>query len=80
MRFLKRFLDKTLYEFEVPGLPDRNAYRSLQEWNSACLEQFEDLDKRMSKIIKRFEAILDGREAKDDTLSTAAPVIKGPWH
>lgn len=79
MRFIKRFLDETLYEFEVPILPDRQAYDSFDAWNDACLAHFEELNKRMSKIIARYEAILDGREPEDERPVPKGVVIKGPW-
>jgi hypothetical protein len=79
VRFLKRFLDETLYEFEVPDLPDRQAYDSFEAWNDDCLAHFNDLEERMSKIIARYEAILDGREPKDVRLALKGSVIKGPW-
>jgi hypothetical protein len=79
VRFLKRFLDETLYEFEVPDLPDRQSYDSFEAWNDDCLAHFDDLNARMSKIIARYEAILDGREPKDVRPAPADVVIKGPW-
>lgn len=79
VRFLKRFLDETLYEFEVPDLPDRQAYDSFEAWNDDCLAHFNDLNARMSKIIARYEAILDGREPKDVWPAPTGVVIKGPW-
>jgi hypothetical protein len=79
MRFIKRFLDETLYEFEVPDLPDRQAYDSFDAWNDTCLAHFNDLNKRMSKIIARYEAILDGREPEDERPVPKGVLIKGPW-
>lgn len=79
MRFIKRFLDETLYEFEVPDLPDREAYQNFEGWNDACLRHFDDLNKRMSKIIARYEAILDGRDPEHELPIPKGIVIKGPW-
>ncbi len=79
MRFLKRFLGETLYEFEVPDLPNREAYLHFDEWNDACLEHFDRLNKRMSRIVARYETILDGREPQDDQLVPKHALIKGPW-
>ena len=79
VRFLKRFLQETLHEFEVPNLPDRQAYDSFEAWNDDCLAHFDDLTARMSKIIARYEAILDGREPKDVRPAAQGLVIRGPW-
>lgn len=79
LRFLSRFLDETLHEFEIPDLPDRNAYISFEEWNADCLAHFERLEIRMSAIIARYEAIMDGREPQDVLPAPTGLVIKGPW-
>lgn len=79
MRFLSRFLKETLHEFEIPDLPDRNAYVSFEEWNADCLAHFERLELRMSDIIARYEAILDGREPQQVKPVPTGMVIKGPW-
>lgn len=79
MRFLSRFLEETLHEFEIPDLPDRNAYVSFEEWNADCLAHFEQLEWRMSAIIARYEAILDGREPEEVKPLPTGIVIKGPW-
>lgn len=79
VRFLKRFLEETLYEFEVPDLPDRQAYDSFESWNDDCLAHFDDLNARMSKIIARYEAILDGRDSANVQPAPKGLVIVGPW-
>jgi len=79
MRFIKRFLDETLYEFEVPDLPDRQAYHSFDAWNDTCLAHFDDLNTRLSKIIARYEAILDGRDPEDERPIPKDVIIVGPW-
>lgn len=79
LRFLSRFLEETLHEFEIPDLPDRNDYISFQEWNADCLAHFERLEMRMTAIIARYEAILDGREPHDVLPAPTGIVIKGPW-
>lgn len=79
LRFFRRFLDETLYEFEVPDLPDRDTYDRFEDWSADCLAHFERLDKRMSAIIARYEAILDGRDPNDVTELPMGVVIKGPW-
>ena len=79
LRFLSRFLEETLHEFEIPDLPDRNAYISFEDWNADCLAHFERLELRMSAIIARYEAILDGREPQDIKPVPNSIVIKGPW-
>ena len=79
LRFLSRFLEETLHEFEIPDLPDRNAYTSYEVWNADCLAHFERLEMRMSAIIARYEAILDGREPQDIKPVPTSIVIKGPW-
>lgn len=79
LRFLSRFLEETLYEFELPDLPDRNAYQSSEEWHADCLAHFARLEARMTAIIARYEAILDGRDPEDVKPLPAGVVIKGPW-
>lgn len=79
LRFLGRFLEETLHEFEIPDLPDRNAYISFEEWNADCLAHFERLEMRMSAIMARYEAIMDGREPQDIKPVPTGIVIKGPW-
>lgn len=79
LRFLSRFLEETLHEFEIPDLPDRNAYISFEDWNADCLAHFDRLEMRMSAIIARYEAILDGREPQDVKPVPTGIVIKGPW-
>jgi len=79
VRFFRRFLDETLYEFDVPDLPDRDAYESFDAWNRECLAHFERLETRMAAIIARYEAILDGRDPEDGTNVPKGVVIKGPW-
>lgn len=79
VRFFRRFLDETLYEFDVPDLPDRDTYESFEAWNSDCLAHFERLETCMTAIIARYEAILDGRDPKDGTSAPQGVVIKGPW-
>ncbi len=79
LRFLSRFLEETLHEFEIPDLPDRNAYISFEDWNTDCLAHFERLEMRMTAIIARYEAILDGREPQDIKPVPTGRVIKGPW-
>lgn len=79
VRFFRRFLDETLYEFDVPDLPDRDAYESFDAWNRECLSHFERLETRMAAIIARYEAILDGRDPEDGTSVPQDVVIKGPW-
>lgn len=64
----------------MPDLPDRQAYASFDAWNADCLEHFEELNARMSKIIGRYEAILDGREPEDERPVPKGIVIKGPWN
>lgn len=77
--FLSRFLEEALYEFEVPDLPDRRAFQSSEDWNAACLAHFARLDARMTAIIARYEAILDGRDPEDVKPLPTGVVIKGPW-
>jgi hypothetical protein len=77
--FLSRFLEETLHEFKIPDLPDRNAYISFEQWNADCLAHFERLELRMTAIIARYEAILDGREPQDTKPVPTGIVIKGPW-
>ena len=79
VRFFRRFLDETLYEFDVPDLPDRDAYETFEVWNTECLSHFERLETRMAAIIARYEAILDGRDPDDATPVPVGVVIKGPW-
>jgi hypothetical protein len=79
VRFFRRFLDETLYEFDVPDLPDRDAYETFEVWNTECLSHFERLETRMATIIARYEAILDGRDPDDATPVPMGVVIKGPW-
>ena len=79
LRFLSRFLEEALYEFEVPDLPDRSAYQSAEEWNTDCLAHFTRLEARMTAIIARHEAILDGRDPEDVEPLPTGVVIKGPW-
>ena len=79
VRFLRRFLDETLYEFDVPDLPDRDTYESFEAWNSDCLAHFNRLETRMTAIIARYEAILDGRDPEDGANVPKGVVIKGPW-
>lgn len=40
---------------------------------------FERLEDRMTAIIARYEAILDGRDPEDVKSLPAGAVIKGPW-
>ncbi|MGE8143429.1 hypothetical protein ACQKOE_15760 [Novosphingobium sp. NPDC080210] len=40
---------------------------------------FERLEMRMTAIIARYEAILDGREPQDVLPAPTRMVIKGPW-
>lgn len=79
LRFLSRFLEETLHEFEIPDLPDRNAYISFEDWSAACLAHFERVEMRLTEIIARYEAILDGREPHDVLPAPTGIVIKGPW-
>lgn len=79
LRFLSRFLEETLHEFEIPDLPDRNAYTSFEDWNADCLAHFERLEMRMTAIIARYEAIMDGREPQGIKPVPTSIVIKGPW-
>ena len=79
MRFLSRFLEETLHEFEIPDLPDRESYLAFEDWSADCLAHFERLETRMSAIIARYEAILDGREPQNVKPVPAGIVIKGPW-
>jgi hypothetical protein len=79
VRFFRRFLDETLYQFDVPDLPDRDAYETFEAWNTECLSHFERLETRMATIIARYEAILDGRDPEDATPVPMGVVIKGPW-
>jgi hypothetical protein len=79
VRFFRRFLDETLYEFDVPDLPDRDAYESFEAWNTDCLSHFERLETRMAAVIARYEAILDGRDPDDAAGVPMGVVIKGPW-
>lgn len=79
LRFLSRFLEETLHEFEIPDLPDRNAYISFEDWNAACLAHFERVEMRLTAITARYEAILDGREPHDVLPAPTGIVIKGPW-
>ncbi|MFN5823062.1 MAG: hypothetical protein ACK44T_03445, partial [Sphingomonadales bacterium] len=67
VRFFRRFLDEALYEFDVPDLPNRDAYESFDAWNRECLSHFNRLETRMTAIIARYEAILDGRDPEDGT-------------
>jgi len=79
VRFLRRFLDETLYEFEIPDLPDRKTYANFDAWNADCLVHFDRLETRMSAIIARYEAILDGRDPSDALPTPMGLVIQGPW-
>lgn len=79
VRFFRRFLDETLHEFDVPDLPDRDVYESFEAWNSDCLAHFNRLETRMTAIIARYEAILDGRDPEEGTNVPQGVVIKGPW-
>ena len=79
VRFFRRFLDETLYEFDVPDLPDRDTYESFEAWNADCLAHFNRLETRMTAIIARYEAILDGRDPDDSASVPMGVVIKGPW-
>ena len=79
VRFFRRFLDEALYEFDVPDLPNRDAYESFDAWNRECLSHFNRLETRMTAIIARYEAILDGRDPEDGTNVPQGVVIKGPW-
>lgn len=79
VRFIKRFLDEVLYEFDVPDLPVRADYASFEEWNTACFAMFTDMDERLSRLLARYEAILDGRSPDAVQEAPTGVVIKGPW-
>jgi len=79
VRFIRRYLDETLYEFDVPDLPDRDLYETFDAWNADCLAHFDSLDQGMSAIIARYEAILDGRDSHDTLSAPLSLVIQGPW-
>lgn len=79
LRFLSRFLEETLHEFQIPDLPERSAYTSFEDWNAARLAHFERVEMRLTAITARYEAILDGREPDDVLPAPTGKVIKGPW-
>lgn len=80
MRFVKRFLDESLYELNVPDLPDRSGYQTFDDWNAACLAMFRQVDVDLAAIVYRYATILDGQEPNTPDLPPGIGiVIKGPW-
>ena len=55
------------------------SYLAFDDWNADCLAHFDRLELRMTAIIARYEAILDGREPQDVKPVPTGIVIKGPW-
>lgn len=82
VRFVKSFLDETLYELDVPDLPVRDEYSSFEAWNEDCLSMFRKIETDLSTVIYRYAAIMDGQDAVTGSPPPPAKtgtVIKGPW-
>ncbi len=54
-------------------------YARVSTENAACLAMFADLDRRMSQLLGRCEAILAGKSPDEGPAPPAGVVIKAPW-
>ena len=80
VQFIKRFLEESLYELDVPDLPVREHFQSFEDWNRACLAMFEKVETDLAAIIERYASILGGEEpATPSPPSKKGRLIKGPW-
>jgi prevent-host-death family protein len=74
---LQKFLQESLYDWEVPDWPRQEDFPDFESYNAETLRYHERVGREFRQIIDRWEAILDGRDPTESGKS--AEIIKGPW-
>ena len=76
LRVIERFLQE-IDSVDIPDLPNHAEYDDGDAWNADCLAHFARVEETLMEVVRRYEAVLDGREVGAEPRS--GKVINGPW-